>query len=337
MRINPNRRAPDLAAQAFGLLFGLPSHYNGSVPEGLDLTLNAATRYCAVLGHPVRHSASPAMHNAALAELKLNWRYLALEVHPDQLRQAINGAKSMGFIGLNLTVPHKILALDIVDEVDPAARHWGAVNTIRFEGRDSSGAWQPLCHFTSSEPGEIRSHGFNTDADAIVQSLREDLDIQLAGAKILLLGAGGAGRVAALKLASENISELYLVNRTMEKAESVATEIRRLHPSVRVTVDYPHDMMDVVINGTSQGLKLEDAMPLDSRRFSLKHARAAYDMIYRPAETPFLKAAREAGCRVSNGLGMLLHQGARALELWTGKRAPVEIMRAALKKNIYGN
>jgi shikimate dehydrogenase len=299
--------------------------------------LNAATRYCAVFGHPIRHSASPAMQNAGIAALGLNWRYLAFEVHPDDLRQAIAGAKAMQFIGLNLTVPHKLLALEMVDALDDSARTWGAVNTIRFEARDEQGVWRPLAHFAESTPREIRSQGFNTDADAITRSLREDLGLELRGAKVLLLGAGGAGRVAALKLAAENVSELFLVNRTASKAEAVASEIRARFPGIKVVLGHPEGRIDLALNATSLGLRASDPSPLDAAQFSFRNARAVYDMIYRPAETPLLQAARATGCRTANGLGMLLYQGASALDLWTGKSAPVHVMREALQKNIYGN
>ena len=275
------------------------------------------------------------MHNPAMAALGLNWRYLAFEVHPENLRSAIAGAKAMNFIGLNLTVPHKLLALELVDVLDESARKWGAVNTIRFEGQTADGQWQPL-HAFSEPPKEIRTHGFNTDADAITRALREDLGFEPRGKRVLLLGAGGAGRVAALKLADEGVIELHLVNRTASKAEQVATELKSV-PGVRVSVGYPKDAVDLVLNATSLGLKKEDSLPFESKAFSLSRARAAYDMIYRPAETPFLRAAAEAGCRTANGLGMLLYQGAKALELWTGKIAPISIMREALMKNVYGS
>src|SRR5215831_4155355 len=149
------------------------------------------------------------MHNAALAALKLNWRYLAFDVPPDDLRPAIHGAKAMRFIGLNLTVPHKLLALDLVDELDASARKWGAVNTIRFETQEAGGAWRPLAQVAPESVRSIRSMGFNTDADAVIRSLREDLALDLDGARVLLLGAGGAGRVAALRLAEERVAQLY--------------------------------------------------------------------------------------------------------------------------------
>jgi len=290
-----------------------------SVPLGQSI--DASTRYCAVLGHPIKHSASPAMQNAGLAALGLNWRYLAFEVPPDNLRAAIAGAQQLGFVGLNLTVPHKLLAVEMVDELDASARSWGAVNTVRFESR----------------AGKIISHGFNTDADAITQSISEDLGMALAGAKVLLLGAGGAGRTAALKLATEGVREMFLVNRTESKAAAVLHDLQQRHPGVQVTLGYPRDAVDLVLNATSLGLQPADPLPFDAARFSLKQAQLAYDMVYRPAETAFLQAAKAAGCRTANGLGMLLYQGAKALEIWSGKPAPIAVMRAALERNVYGN
>lgn len=299
--------------------------------------LDASTRFCAVLGHPVQHSASPAMHNPALAALGLNWRYLACDVHPDHLRDAIAGAKAMKFIGLNLTVPHKLLALDLCDELDESARTWGAVNTIRFEAQDAQGDWQPLAKLAPAQIDEVRAHGFNTDADAIVRSLGEDLGVHLKGRSVTLLGAGGAGRVAALRLAAEGVKELFLVNRTPAKCEELAKEIRHKFPQTTVSVGYPNTGgCDLLLNATSLGLKSDDPSPLDESKLPLRGVRHVYDMIYRPAETPLLRAAKAAGCRTANGLGMLLYQGAKAQEIWTGQPAPIEIMRRALEKNIYG-
>ncbi len=262
------------------------------------------------------------MQNAGIAALGLNWRYLAFDVDPANLREALAGAKQMGFVGVNLTVPHKLLAVEMVDTLDDSAKTWGAVNTVRFE---------------TDANGTVIARGFNTDADAITRSLREDLGVELHGAKVLLLGAGGAGRTAALKLAAEGVGELHLVNRTESKAATVAKEIGERQPAVKVQTGYPKTDVDLVLNATSLGLKPEDASPLDEGKFSLRQTRAVYDMVYRPAETPLLKAAKAAGCRTANGIGMLLYQGAKALEIWTGQPAPVEIMRRALVENVYGH
>ncbi|MCP5520694.1 MAG: shikimate dehydrogenase [Verrucomicrobiales bacterium] len=278
------------------------------------------------------------MQNAGIQSLGLDWRYLAFDVRPEELASALAGARAMRYLGLNLTVPHKLLMHDLVDELDDSARIWGAVNTVRFEARNESGEWRPLGEFAElPETGEILARGFNTDADAIVRSLRDDLAVEPRDARILLLGAGGAGRTAALRLAAEGARELWLVNRTTARAEAMAQEIRTKHPAVSVQVGHPTGQVDLLLNATSLGLRAGDPSPLDEARFALSHAAAVYDMIYRPAETFLLRRAREAGCRTANGLGMLLYQGARALELWAGCAAPVGIMRRALETNVYGS
>jgi shikimate dehydrogenase len=310
--------------------------YNHRVFGPFSKPIDATTRYCAVYGHPIKHSASPAMQNAGIAELGLNWRYLAFEVHPDDLRPAIEGAKKMNFIGLNLTVPHKLLAVDMVDVLDESAKFWGAVNTIRFEGKSESGKWQALREFADA-PREIRSHGFNTDADAIARALDEDLGFVLTGGRVVLLGAGGAGRTAALKMAASGVSEMFLVNRTRVRVEALAKEIRKRFPEPKIHLGYPRSgTVDLVLNATSLGLKPNDPSPCDEKEFALKRAGYVYDMIYRPAQTLLLQSAKSAGCRTANGIGMLLYQGAKALEIWTGQPAPIDAMRLALEKSVYG-
>lgn len=276
------------------------------------------------------------MQNAAISALGLNWRYLAFEVAPTRLAEALLGCRAMKFVGVNLTVPHKLLAVDLVDELDDSAKEWGAVNTVRFEARTPDGSWHPVAQLPDPLPDDIRTVGFNTDAEGITLSLEEDLGLSLKGLRVLLLGAGGAGRVAALKLASAGAAELFLVNRTESRAREVAAEIGRRSPCCTASVGYPSGTVDLVLNATSLGLGPGDAAPWSESEWSFQRAGAAYDMIYRPAETPFLARARSAGCRTANGLGMLLHQGARALEIWSGRPAPADIMRAALHRQIYG-
>jgi shikimate dehydrogenase len=183
----------------------------------------------------------------------------------------------------------------------------------------------------------VRSHGYNTDAQGLTRSLREDFQwSNLRGAAVLLLGAGGAARAAALQLAGEGVALLFLSNRTAARAGQLACEIAARFPAVKVTVGLPPHPPDLVINATSLGLAADDPPPLDPDWLKSRRPRRVYDMVYRPAETAFLRAARSAGCETANGLGMLLHQGAAALELWSGQPAPVAVMREALKKNIYG-
>lgn len=276
------------------------------------------------------------MQNAAIAAAGLDWRYLAFEVAPSQLREAIEGCRAMKFIGLNLTVPHKLLAVPMVDVLDASAEEWGAVNTIRFEAQDPTGTWKPLGQWTQSTPDRIRTVGFNTDADGLLRALEEDLNFRPAAKSVLVLGAGGAGRVAALRLAASGCRELFLVNRTESKVHELASEMQRRYPGTQARIGYPTQTVDLVLNATSLGLKATDDLPFDPQRFELRNATAAYDMIYRPAETPFLSRARSAGCKTANGLGMLLHQGARAFEIWSDQKAPTAVMREALQKAIYG-
>ena len=296
--------------------------------------VSASTRVCGVLGWPVRHSASPAMQNAAMAHLKLDWRYHAFGVQPSDLRSVIEGAKSMHMIGLNLTVPHKLLALEMMDHLDQSARQWGAVNTVVFEAEDGEGVWRPLGQQPHAT-GKIRACGHNTDADAIIRSIAEDLAIEPRGARVLLLGAGGAGRAAALRLADEGVCELWLVNRTESKAVELAREIQERFPAVSVEVGYPRSSVEIILNATSLGLRPDDPLPMDVELYPLAKSDTVYDMVYRPAQTRLLAAAIEAGCRTANGLGMLLYQGAAALELWCGIPAPIGVMRAALEHEIY--
>jgi len=275
------------------------------------------------------------MQNAAFGELGLNCCYLAFDVHPDHLAEALSGAKRMQFLGLNLTLPHKLMAMGMMDELDQSARRWGAVNTVCFEGRTPAGAWEPLRQFMDAPPVELRSTGHNTDAEGFATSLREDFGFHLEEARVMVLGTGGAGRVAALRLAQEGLADLFLVNRTADKAEALAAEVRERFPDVHVLTGYPHREVDLVVNATSLGLRPEDPLPIDLDRFPLTDTKAAYDMVYRPAETPFLAMARDSGAQTANGLGMLLRQGALAFELWTGVQAPLPVMRAALEKEIY--
>lgn len=277
------------------------------------------------------------MQNAGIAELGLPWKYLAFDVLPTDLPSVIHGAAAMRYVGLNLTVPHKLLAVPLMDELDQSAKEWGAVNTVVFEGCAGDEKWLPISRIPAENIEKVRSRGYNTDADAIVRAIQEAFELQsLAGSTILLLGAGGAARAAALRLAAELPARLNLINRTPEKAEALATEIRERHPGVKAEVGYPAGPADIVLNGTSLGLKDTDGLPLDETLFPLTRSRMVYDMIYKPAETRLLARARGLGCKTSNGLGMLLYQGARALELWSGRPAPVEVMKSALQKAVLG-
>ena len=167
----------------------------------------------------------------------------------------------MRFIGLNLTLPHKLLAVAMVDELDPSGARCGAINTIRFDALDGAGTRKPLGLVAPDDVRQVRSVGFNTDADALVRSLSEDLHVSLPNATVLLLGAGGAGSVAAARMAEEGVKQLYLANRTAARAEEVARQVRQRCPAVEVQVGYPTGPVDLVVNATSLGLKPGDPPP----------------------------------------------------------------------------
>ena len=287
------------------------------------MVIDGSTRVVGVFGYPIHHTASPAMHNAAFDHLGMNWRYLPFEVHPDNLRGALRGICDLRFVGVNLTVPHKLLALDIVDVVDKQARIFGAVNTVVVDGRTLL--------------------GYSTDGYGFVRAVREDFGMELHGRRVLILGAGGAGQSLAIQCALEGAAAIFVANRTRSKAEKVVAELRKLAPHT-FTVVLPQepdrivkhlDETDLVVNATSLGLRPGDPSPLGRFPQQCKRLKV-YDTIYRPAETRLLAAARKAGAKTANGLSMLLHQGARAFEIWTGRRAPVAVMRRALHKAVYG-
>jgi shikimate dehydrogenase len=284
------------------------------------MQIDGETRVCGVFGDPIRHTASPQLHNAAYRHLKMNWCYLPFRVNPANLEAALRGVREMNFVGVNLTVPHKVFALALMDRVDPLAQTLGAVNTVAVE---------------AVRNGSPKLIGYNTDGYGLVRALAEDFRLTLKGKRVMILGAGGAGRAATIQCAMEGVAELYLVNRTMSKAEELAREVQKQHPNVSVTVGAPRaGKVDLLINATSLGLRPDDPKPICCDQIAM--FAHVLDMIYRPAETKLLREARRAGCKTANGLSMLLHQGAKAFEIWSGKKAPVAAMRRALRKAVYG-
>jgi len=287
--------------------------------------------HLAVLGHPIKHSISPPMHNAALAELAkadprfADWKYHRFEVHPDELPGALERLLAAGFLGINLTVPHKILAVDLIARIGPAARDVGAVNTLV---RDND-TWL----------------GHNTDGHGLARSLLDELGAALAGADVLLLGAGGAARGAAVECLQRGVRSLRIVNRTAATRDALLAQLAPLAGGIPLSGLAPTDLPGnlptglLVINATSAGLKPTDAPPIDLA--SLPRPRAVFDMIYNPAETKLLAQARALDIPAANGLGMLVHQGARSLQHWieaaTGRAdapIPTDVMRAAAEASL---
>ena len=274
-----------------------------------------------VFGDPVAQSKSPAMHNAALAACGIDACYTRLHICPDGLAEAVRLLPHNGFVGTNVTFPHKTAMLALMDEVDEYARKIGAVNTVVVEGK--------------------KLRGFNTDGPGIVSAVRSEFSVDLGDLRIMVLGAGGgAGRAISVQCAMENCAHLVLVNRTFEKSKILAEELQSLFPSRRIdAVTWDESQLksqlgqiDLVINATSVGIKAGDPSPLPP---SLLTSRLlVYDTNYAAARTSLMRAADEVGARSANGLSMLLHQGALSFEIWFNRPAPLEAMRAALEKAV---
>lgn len=276
----------------------------------------------AVLGHPIRHSVSPVMHNAALAAMARSeprfaaWKYFRFDVPPEQLAAALPRLHAAGFHGLNLTVPHKILAFDLIREIDPSAAAIGAVNTLL---RTPDG-WR----------------GFNTDGHGLAAALRVDLGVDLTGADVLLLGAGGAARGAAVECLRQKCRSLWIANRTRTNLDALLAALRPLAGATSLHAFDPADLPAealakagplVVINATSAGLKPGEPAPIALPR--LPAGLRVFDMVYNPPVTALLRDAATLGLPHANGLSMLVHQGARSLEIWTGAVVPAPAMHAA--------
>jgi shikimate dehydrogenase len=277
--------------------------------------IDGRTKLVGVMGWPVAHSLSPPMHNAAFDALHLSWRYVPCPVPPAQVGAALAGLFALGFAGVNVTVPHKQAVIPHLAALSDAARAIGAVNTI-VVGADGT------------------LYGDNTDADGFLASLRE-AGCDPRGARVALLGAGGAARAVAYALATAGASQIGLWNRTPARAQAIVDDLRPLFPGTTLTASPSFDDLDVrdadlIVNCTSVGMwPHDDASPWPSER-PLPADCLVVDLIYRPQETLFLRQARAAGARTLNGVGMLVHQGAAAFRLWTGVAPPVEVMREAL-------
>ncbi|MEM1601775.1 MAG: shikimate dehydrogenase [Candidatus Bathyarchaeia archaeon] len=284
------------------------------------MNLSGKTKVCALIGYPVEHSLSPAIQNAAFQHLGLDYVYVAFNVKPENLCYAIMGARSLGIHGLNVTMPHKIEVIRYLDDLDGNVRLVGSVNTIlNINGK---------------------LIGYTTDGIGALNALRYSGE-DPTNKKIVILGAGGASRSISFLLA-KYARELVILNRTVEKAENLAKEIASSlgmgQDAVRFgRLDYGHLELelrdaDIVINATSIGMKPSDGETPISRE--LLHSNlTVFDIVYEPLETRLLREARQVGAKTIDGLSMLIHQGAASFEIWTGMKAPIEVMRkAALKK-----
>lgn len=275
--------------------------------------INGETRQLGIIGCPVEHSFSPQMHNFISERMGNNYAYTALEVKPGSVKEAVEGIRALGFAGVNVTAPHKYEVMKYIDEVAAQAQRYGSVNTI--VNRD----------------GVLT--GYNTDADGFYQSLLRE-GIEIKDKDILIVGAGGATKPVGVLFSEVGAKSITILNRTKEKAVMLSDYVYSLD-GYRILTQRQHSHYDVVINTTSLGMyPAVDGCPLEDMSF-IDADTAAADMIYNPAETVFLKRARENGAKTVNGLGMLIGQGIISYELFTNTTLPDD-MFDQIAKGVFG-
>ncbi|MCI5188369.1 MAG: shikimate dehydrogenase [Candidatus Electrothrix sp. AS4_5] len=276
------------------------------------MVINGATGLYGIIGNPVRHSLSPAMHNAAFAELGMNRVYVSLKV--SDVEQGIAGLRTLGFRGVSVTVPHKEAVLPFLDEIDSVAEKIGAVNTLVFQpGQD----------------GKVHLYGFNTDWLGATTALAEKVNLQES--RVLVIGAGGSAKAVGFGLIEAG-AEVIIANRTAASGKALADWLGASFVPL-AEAEVTSVSADVLINTTSVGMEPDNegiaVPPAILSGFSV-----VMDIVYAPLETRLLREAKAAGCQTLDGLAMLLYQGIAQFELWTGEEAPRAIMRSALEKEL---
>ena len=266
------------------------------------------------------HSLSPIMQNAAFSAAGIDAHYLPFAVTPENIVTAVDGLVALGICGVNVTIPHKERIVPLLDELDGDAKRIGAVNTIVIK--------------------DSRLLGYNTDAQGFGNAFAEEIGLSLAGHRVMLLGAGGVARAVFTELVKENVNDIMILARTLERGRTMVKDLLADHRDVSVTV-YPFEKLltdiprpDIVINATSVGLRLQDPVLVPAGFVTTQ--MVVCDLIYNPSMTPLLNMAKQAGAVTMNGLGMLVHQGALAFELWTGEQAPIPMMRQSLLNALEG-
>lgn len=278
----------------------------------------------AVFGDPVAHSLSPQMQNAALRACDIDMQYARFHIRANELRSGLRFLRDLDFIGINLTVPHKIAASTQLDEGGESARRAGAVNTILVR--------------------EKKLIGSNTDGEGFLHAVRNEFSVDVRDLRVMLIGAGGGtGHAIAWQCALENCERLVLINRTYEKAQALAERLRPyfagprvLGPAARLeAIAWDESALrmqladiDLIVNATPLGMNPSDPSPIPARLLAPHHM--IFDCVYGSSKTSFLRAADEAGARGANGLSMLLHQGALSFSIWFDREAPIDAMRKAL-------
>ena len=277
-----------------------------SEPSSRRSGIRGSTRVVGVIGWPVEHSVSPPIHNAAFEALEMDWAYVPLPVPPGHVAEAVVGLRALGLAGANVTMPHKTECAALLEDLSDDARRLRAVNTIVV--------------------GSASTFGHNTDAPGFERFLRQDAGFDPSGRQALVFGAGGAARACALALARSGLGSLAVAVRDPSRADPLLEAIDGLPTAVTVVAFEEADRTEpeLIVNATPLGVHGE-ALPLPR----LRPGVAVVDLLYRPAETPLLRSAKDAGALAFGGLGLLLHQAALSFELWTGRAAPLPVMSAA--------
>jgi shikimate dehydrogenase len=261
------------------------------------------------------------MHNAGFKALKLNYVYLPFSVPQTQLKAAVQGLIPLNFKGVNITVPHKQKALTLMDKLSKEAKLVGAINTVEIK--------------------DNKLIGHNTDAPGFIESLKKDAGFNLKNKVLFLMGAGGAGRAVAFASALQGIKKIFIKELNNSLAVKLKNNLRAHFPKLIIETKLRYDEQieagikeaDILVNATPLGMKPKD--PCVIRKDFLKSDLLVYDLVYNPLETKLLKRAKQKKCQAVSGLGMLLYQGIKAFEIWTKKRAPLKVMKRALKEAIY--
>ncbi len=283
--------------------------------------ITGTTKLLGLLGWPVHHSFSPAMHNAAAAALGLDMVYVALPVRPESLTEAVQGLAALGFLGVNVTVPHKETVIPLLDKVDPAVQAIGAVNTITIERSETA------------DPALI---GYNTDWSGFLADV-QSYDVAIEGQDSIVLGAGGSARAATYALASSG-GRVHVFGRRVEQVKRLVEDLAPHSSKGQLLAHHWSALADVcartavslIVNTTPLGMSPNVNTTPWPQTLPFPQNAFVYDLVYNPAETAFFRQAKEAGCQATTGLGMLLHQGAQAFKLWTGQEPNRDVMADAI-------
>lgn len=275
--------------------------------------ITGSTNIAGLIGHPVEHSFSPPMHNAAFNALNMDWTYVAFDVEPSNLKSAIDGARSLNIKGLNVTIPHKIEVMKYLDEIDEVARLIGAVNTIDFRNMK----------------------GYNTDGIGAVKAIEEVTSIK--NKNVVVAGAGGASRAISFYIAKYGAESITILNRNVDKASNLAKDINLIDDvradSISQINDYVREA-DILIDTTPVGMHPNVDADAIVGADDMHEGLVVFDAVYNPNETALIKQAIKANAKPVYGIKMLLYQGVESFKIWTGQNPPVDVMEDALRKTL---